>query len=229
MNTAKRLQLLLSPVLIAMLALMLAVVSFGWYQATFDGEITVEDSSVNIIVSEPEGTNVALAPIGDDYTYSGGIYTLKSNNAVGYFGQTAEYDVSSTSLDKPYIAFYRVSIETTEEAITISDAYVSGVKIVDSINQEVVLFDSIDQEENYSWTSETSEFKVCFYSLVEENDESKLKLEADSFTPSGTEMVVYMGVHFDKPSNTGNENREAFAYSDIQYYGSIYQLQMVFE
>lgn len=229
MKTARRVQLLLSPVLIAMLALTLAVVSFGWYQAAFNGEITVEDSSVNITVSEPEGTNVVLTPIGDDYTYSEGIYTLKSNNPVGYFGQTAEYDVSSSSLDKPYIAFYRVNIETTEEAITIGDAYVSGVKIVDSINQEEVLFDSIDQEENYSWTSETSEFKVCFYSLVEEGDESKLNLEDDSFTPSGTEMVVYMGVHFDKPSNTGNENREAFAYSDIQYYGSIYQLQMVFE
>jgi len=70
MNTAKRLQLLLSPVLIAMLALMLAVVSFGWYQAEMgDVEIEASGESVDITVEAPDYINVELTQLGDNYTY----------------------------------------------------------------------------------------------------------------------------------------------------------------
>jgi hypothetical protein len=68
MKKIQRLQFILSPVLIAILSVLLVVVSFSWYQAAV-GEIQFESQEVSITVEEPEGTSVDLTPIGDEYVY----------------------------------------------------------------------------------------------------------------------------------------------------------------
>ncbi|MBE6143564.1 MAG: hypothetical protein E7177_06240 [Erysipelotrichaceae bacterium] len=212
MNTAKRLQLLLSPVLIAMLALMLAVVSFGWYQAEMgDVEIEASGESVDITVEAPDYINVELTQLGDNYTYSNSSFTIdQGQKTLGYFGQTGEYDVSSNNNDKPYIMFYRVDIVAVNKEIDISTAYVDGLQI---IKNEDMLVNEND------WLKEQTKFMVYFYTL----SNGAYGEESDSFTPtSPNEFTTYMGIHFDDPI----ENE--FAYSDFRYYGSIYNLHIKF-
>lgn len=213
MNTAKRLQLLLSPVLIAMLALMLAVVSFGWYQAEMgDVEIEASGESVDITVEAPDYINVELTQLGDNYTYSNSSFTIdQGQKTLGYFGQTGEYDVDSSNNDRPYIMFYRVDIVAVNKEIDISTAYVDGLQI---IKNEDMLVDEND------WSKEQTKFKVYFYTL----SNGAYGKESDSFTPtSTTEYTTYMGIYFDDPI----ENE--FAYSDFMYYGSVYKLHIKFE
>lgn len=217
MKTAKRIQLLLSPVLIAMLALMLAVVSFGWYMAEM-GDIEVEDSSVNITVNEPDGVDVVLDCIGDQYTYSVidevGTYRITNpeSDLIGYFGQTAEYGVESNNLDKPYMQFYKVTMESTYVPIQFTKAYVHSLSIVKG--NEVLL------EEQIFLENET-EFSIYFYTSTDEGltltNESLVMEELDENTE-----VVYMAIQFKNP----NENY--FKYSDIEYYGSTYKLGITF-
>ena len=221
MKTAKRIQLLLSPVLIAMLALMLAVVSFGWYMAEFNGEIEVEDSSVNITVEAPEYIDVQLTEVGDNYEYENNYFTIKDDNPVlGYFGQTGEYEVDSTNNDRPYIMFYEVKITANRKYIDVTSAYVDGLDIVK--NEEVLVSES-------NWVSGTptpeteevqTKFKVCFYT----KQNSGFTSESSTFNPGAesSSFVTYMGVYFDDP--VANE----FAYSDFHYYGSTYKLHLKF-
>lgn len=213
MKTAKRVQLLLSPVLIAMLTIMLAVVSFGWYQANVNTEITVKDASVSITVEEPEGLDVSYKLIGDSYTYSGGIYTLINygsngpTGVVGYYGQTAEYPVDSSENDKPYIAFYEITVTGGDN---ISSAYVDSLQI--KLGNTILL-------ETTNWENEDeSKFRIKFY--TSEDNGKTLANESKQLTLN--EGKTYMGIHFSNP------NSEVFDYSDIKYYGSTYTLGITF-
>ena len=221
MKTAKRIQLLLSPVLIAMLALMLAVVSFGWYQASL-GDIEVEDTSVNITVEAPEYIDVQLTEVGDNYEYENNYFTIKDDNPVlGYFGQTGEYEVDSTNNDRPYIMFYEVKITANKKFIDINSAYIDGLEIIK--NEETLV--NASGWVNELPTPETEEvqtkFKICFYT----KQNSRFTSESTTFNPGSesTSYVTYMGVYFDDPNP---EN--AFEYSDFQYYGSTYKLHLKF-
>ena len=226
MKTAKRIQLLLSPVLIAMLALMLAVVSFGWYKATFDGEIKTESTSTNITVEAPAYIDVQLSeePIADKYKYQEvevegnkiGQYVITNENGdlEGYFGQTGEYDVNSENDDKPYIAFYSVTITTHIKYIDVNSAYVNGLEITKQ---------NKTKESYLDWEKEDSKFKVYFYTYDESTKTFSNESETFVVGDKATEVNTYIGIHFDDP-----ESSKAFAYSDIEYYGSTYQIHLKF-
>ena len=216
MNTAKRLQLLLSPVLIAMLALMLAVVSFGWYQAEMgDVEIEASGESVDITVEEPDYSDVQLRPIGDAYIYENTSFTITGTNQ-GYFGQTGIPGVESDEKDKPYIIFFEALITTTYDAIPMNDAFIDGVTITKE-NGEI--------EEYNEWTEQTSKFKVYFYSYSYNNETKVLSNQSETFDPGeGQAKTIYLGIHFDDA-----DGGTAFAYSSYDpYYGSTYELHLKF-
>ena len=224
MKTAKRIQLLLSPVLIAMLALMLAVVSFGWYMAEM-GDIEVEDTNVSVSVKAPDYTHVEVTPITDKYTYRDGVFYLENigENLEGYFGQTAEYDLDALNTqgkpqnDRPYIIFYEADITTTYPDVPLNGAIVEGLTIT---KQGEVLFKMNDATK---WTKQDTEFMVSFYIY---DSKAKTMVEAnpkDSFTISGQEGTVYLGVRFEDPNNP-----KSFDFDDIEYYGSIYNLEIKF-
>lgn len=226
MNTAKRLQLLLSPVLIAMLALMLAVVSFGWYQAEMgDVEIEASGESVDITVEAPDYSHVELEALADSYVYSNGVFTLQNvgENLEGYFGQTAEYDLdainsqSKPENDRPYIIFYKATITTTYPNVPLTGAYVEGLTITKQGN---VLY---PLENGEKWTEDNTEFMVSFYTYDSENKTMVETNPSDSFEISGQEGIVYLGIRFEDP-----KNRKTFEFDDIAYYGSIYSLEIRF-
>lgn len=216
MKKIQRLQFILSPVLIAILSVLLVVVSFSWYQAAV-GEIQFESQEVSITVEEPEGTSVDLTPIGDEYVYDSvnKTYTVTRHNPLsGYFGQTGQGDLDTNNNDKPYIAFYSALIVSDEESgITINDCYVKGIVITKN-----------DEElENEEYLSEIeSEFTVEFYTL---NSENVFSNPQNSFTlEEGTlETIVYIGIKFLK-----SESLDDFKFSDISYYGSLYSLEISF-
>lgn len=215
MNTARRVQLFLSPVMIAMLCIMLAVVSFGWYQAEFNGQIEVTDSSVDVTVEAPEYIDVILSkdPIGDNYTYSNNMFTInKTSSTLGYFGQTGKYDVSSDNVDRPYIVFYDMTIIGSGKEIDVNCAYVNGLEITGS-----------DVNES-DWEVDETKFKVRFYTkdkngnLVNENETFENINRDDKYNI--TEYVI--GIYFDDPIE------DEFKYSDYEYYGSTYNLKLKF-
>ncbi len=227
MKTAKRLQLLLSPVLIAMLALMLAVVSFGWYMAEFNGEVEVQDASVNITVEAPDYSHVDLEPITDAYVYSNGVFTLSNigENINGYFGQTAEDDLDSKNdkglptNDRPYIIFFRATITTTYPNVPLTGAYVEGLRITKDLE---TLYENPN---GVKWTEQNTEFMVSFYNYTVENEVHTMveATPSDSFEIIGQEGVVYLGIRFESPTN-----RKTFEFDDIKYYGSTYSLEIRF-
>ena len=226
MKTAKRLQLLLSPVLIAMLALMLAVVSFGWYQASL-GDIEVEDTSVNITVEAPDYSHVELRAITDKYTYNQEtqVFTLENvgENLEGYFGQTAEYDLWEVNVqgnpenDRPYIIFYEATITTTYPNVPLTGAFVEGLTITKQGN---LLYSN---ENDIKWTEENTKFMVSFFTY---DSNSKTMVETnpkDSFEINGDSGTIYLGIRFEDPKNP-----KTFEFDDIEYYGAIYNLEIRF-
>lgn len=224
MKTAKRIQLLLSPVLIAMLSLMLAVVSFGWYQATL-GDIEVEDTNVSVSVKAPDYSHVELTAITDKYTYKNGVFYLDNigENLEGYFGQTAEYDLDAVNSsknpenDRPYIIFYEADITTTYPNVPLNGAIVEGLTITKQGN---ILY---EMEEGVKWTEADTKFMVSFYIY---DQQAQTMVEAnpnDSFSIVGQEGTIYLGIRFEDP-----KNRKTFEFDDIEYYGSIYNLEIRF-
>ncbi|MBE6132017.1 MAG: hypothetical protein E7180_01310 [Erysipelotrichaceae bacterium] len=217
MKKIQRLQFILSPVLIAILSVLLVVVSFSWYQAAA-GEIEFTEATTNVTVKAPEGTNVELIPVGDTYTYdsANGKYTLTSPETItGYFGQTGLGDINTNNNDKPYIIFYKAIIESDEpEGITINDCFVKGVVITK--NEE--------EMENEEYLDEaSSEFSAYFYtkdsnSYIFSNPQSTFTLD-----PGTSETEVYVGIVFFKEGS-----QEDFKFSNIKYYQSIYSLQISF-
>lgn len=228
MNTAKRIQLLLSPVLIAMLALMLAVVSFGWYQASLgEPELDATNSSVNVNVTAPEYIDVQITALGDNYTCNivegEKVFAISDiNPTLGYFGQTGEYEANISDNDRPYIMFYLVEIEAVNKTIDVSSAYVDGLQII----KEQVPMEGFETPLNYVKDNPQEEeiqtkFKVYFYTLVDD----KYTNESETFNANnGTEYVTYMGIYFDDPNP-----ETIFAYSDFMYYGATYRLNIKFE
>ena len=208
MKKIQRLQFILSPVLIAILSVLLVVVSFSWYQVQSNLDIEVEDVSVSITVNEPEGLDVSLKLIGDSYSYSSGTYTVTNygpSSVVGYYGQTAEYPVDSSNNDKPYIAFFEVDVIGS-----VTSAYIHSLQI--KLGNEILL-DTIE------WASEEeSEFRVKFYTSLDEGR----TLSEESSTITLNEGKTYMGIHFYNP------NADKFEYSDIKYYGAVYSLGITF-
>jgi hypothetical protein len=214
MKTAKRVQLLLSPVLIAMLTIMLAVVSFGWYQANANTDIEVKDASVSITVEEPEGIEVAIRCIGDDYSYTSEGFNLTSIVPLGYFGQTGEYPVDSLENDRPYILFFEVSMTSSTGIYNLTSAFVDSVQI--KKGNETLL-------EKTTFTQDNSKFKVKFYTASGDDINRTLSNEDDILTLN-QENKTYMGIHF----VDSNPDVKAFEYSDIKYYGSTYKLGITF-
>lgn len=224
MKTAKRIQLLLSPVLLAMLALMLAVVSFGWYQAAA-GQVEVNDASVNVTVDAPDYSHVELTAITDKYTYENGVFYLDNigENLEGYFGQTAEYDLDAVNSsgnpenDRPYIIFYEADITTTYPNVPLNGAVVEGLTITKQGN---VLY---KMEEGVKWTEANTKFMVSFY-IYDQQEQTMVEANPnDSFSIVGQEGTIYLGIRFEDP-----KNRKTFEFDDIEYYGSIYSLQIKF-
>ena len=226
MKTAKRIQLLLSPVLIAMLSLMLAVVSFGWYMAEMgDVNIETENSSVGITVEAPAYIDVDLSddPIGDNYKYQEvevdgkkvSQFTIDEEKpTIYYFGQTGEYDYSSENDDRPYVVFYSVKITAYKKYIDVNSAYINGVEIK---KQDGTI------ESDSDWEKGNSKFKVYFYDYDESERIFSNQREILDVEEESTEISTYIGIHFDDPNSS-----EAFAYSDIEYYGSTYELKLKF-
>lgn len=219
MKKIQRLQFILSPVLIAILSVLLVVVSFSWYQAAA-GEIEFTEATTNVTVKAPEGTNVELIPVGDTYRYdsaNNGTYTLTSppETITGYFGQTGLGDINTNNNDKPYIIFYRAIIESNEpEGITINDCFVKGV---------VITKNSEEMENEEYLTENESEFIIEFYtkdpsSNVFSNPQSSFALE-----PGTLEATIYVGIKFFKEGSS-----EDFKFSNIKYYQSNYSLQISF-
>ena len=216
MKKIQRLQFILSPVLIAILSVLLVVVSFSWYQAAV-GEIQFESQEVNITVRAQEGTDVTLAPLGDTYTYDPEhqTYTLTNPGEFdGYFGQTGLGDLETNNVDKPYIAFYSASIVSDEDSgITINDCFVKGV---------VITKDEVEKENEEYLVEGESEFIVEFYTLDSENVFSNPQ-SSFSLAPGTLETTIYVGIKFFK-----KDSLEDFKFSDISYYGSIYSLEISF-
>lgn len=213
MNTARRVQLFLSPVMIAMLCIMLAVVSFGWYQAEFNGQIEVTDSSVDVTVQAPPYIDVDLSNPRDNYSYSDGEFTInESDEYLGYFGQTGEFDVDSSELDRTYIVFFDMVVVGSNKDIDVNTAYVDGIEIVK--NDEVIV-------QELGWEKEESKFKVYFYS----RSDNKLVEQGEKFdnksSPRRIDSYV-IGIHFDDNID------EKFDYSDFEYYGSTYKIHLKF-
>lgn len=218
MKTAKRIQLLLSPVLIAMLALMLAVVSFGWYMAELGNvEIDASDSSVDVSVSAPDYSHVDMTFIADQYDYVDNKFVLKNvgQNPEGYFGQTAEYDVSSSNNDKPYIIFYTAEIITTYPSIPLTSAYVDSITILKK--GEILVNES-------GWEENETQFMISFYTYDEGN--KTMTYVSDDFVINAQSGTVYLGIRFENPNKTDAE--DAFIYDDIRFYGSQYKLGIKF-
>lgn len=219
MKKIQRLQFILSPVLIAILSVLLVVVSFSWYQVQSNLDIEVEDVSVSITVNEPEGTSVDLTPLGDAYDYNSTnqTYSLTSpGTIVGYFGQTGLGSLNKNDVDKPYIVFYEAEIisDDDDNGIVINDCYVKGL---------VITKDSEEMENEEYLTENESEFMIEFYtkdpsSNVFSNPQSSFALE-----PGTLEATIYVGIKFFKEGSS-----EDFKFSNIKYYQSNYSLQISF-
>ena len=216
MKTAKRIQLLLSPVLIAMVALMLAVVSFGWYIAEL-GDIEVESETVNITVDAPEYIEVSLSNGRDNYIYDSVNKSFTFNlgdSSLGYFGQTGEYEVDSGNVDRPYIVFYDMTITGVKKDVDVNCAYVDGLEIIK--NEKTLVNES-------GWEVEESKFKVYFFTksggkLVNQSE----TIDIDSVADPKNITEYVMGIYFDDPIE------KEFAYSSFDYYGAIYNLKIKF-
>lgn len=215
MKTAKSVQLLLSPVLIAMLSIMLLVVSFGWYKVNADVNLKSEDISVSVYIKEPEGIEVNIRCIGDDYTYSDGTYNLSSIIPLGYFGQTGEYLVSSSDNDRPYILFFEVSMDSSNGIYDLKSAYIDSLQI--KKGTDILL-------EKTTFTQEGSKFQVWFYNDVTGDDTNRYLSGEDKIFALNEENKTYMGIHF----VDSDVNIKVFEYSDVKYYGSTYNLGITF-
>ncbi len=220
MKKIQRLQFILSPVLIAILSVLLVVVSFSWYQAAV-GEIQFESESVSITVSGPEDLEVSLETLGDNYTYDSlnETYTLNQPGTFGgYFGQTGLGSLDTNDLDKPYIAFYKATID-------------SDVDIKDMINdcfiKSVVITKEAEELENETYEEESfSEFSVYFFTNDSDEQGTYVFINPQSefsFEEGVKQGELYVGIVFFKESST-----EEFKFSDIKYYLSTYALEVSF-
>lgn len=228
MNKISKIKFLLTPILTAMLAFIMVVTSFSWYQIK-SSEIKVEPQSVSVTTKAPEGDNAEIFPINDVYEFNKvtSNYIVANTGIInGYLGQTGLETDSAD--DRAYIIFYKVEVSSSDpdRFSTLDYAYVDSLEILDSNGNLMVSKDSeTDSTDNYG----LDEFRIIFLEKTDISSNSQYYFKKTNLmTPDVTDstnntITFFIGVQFHDNSTT------RFPYSDTKYIGSKFKLNIKFD
>lgn len=228
MNKISKIKFLLTPILTAMLAFIMVVTSFSWYQIK-SSEIKVEPQTVSVTTKAPEGDNAEIFPINDVYEYNKVTtnYIVANTGIInGYLGQTGL--TADSAEDRAYTIFYKVEVTSSnpEGFSTLDYAYVDALQILNAKGEEIVNRNAeADSDSDYG----LSEFRIIFLEKLDISSGTqyyfkKTNLMTPDVTDSTNKIIIfYIGVQFHDDSS----NR--FPYSDTKYIGSTFKLNIKFD